>query len=252
MQSEDSVHRLIQVMGLVLLLALGAPTAARSSDVVLDERVLGADDAPVTMIEFSSLTCPHCAEFHTETLPKIKEQYVTPGKVRLVYRDFPLDPLAMAAAMLPHCAGSERYFGLLEALFRSQATWARSPEPAKELERLSRFAGLSPTAFQECLNNQELLQAIQQRAEAARGEYNITSTPTFVINSQKIVGARSFEEFQKVIEQQLASEGEPEPASVPGDDSSSAAEKDSVAAEAGWLARQWDRVRSWWNGAQPG
>ena len=231
-----------QVLGLVLLFAVIQPGVA-SSEAILEERSLGADDAPVTMIEYSSLTCPHCAEFHATTLPKIKEQYVEPGKVRLVYRDFPLDPLATAAAMLPHCVEPNRYFGLLEGLFRSQSTWAGSQEPAKELERLSRFAGLSPAAFQSCINNKELLQAIQQRAEAARKEYNITSTPTFIIDGRKIVGATGFEEFQKVIEQQLKARGDAETALAPETASPVVAQ-----GEVGWMARQWERLRSWWGG----
>ena len=240
------MRRATQVLALVLLIAVIVPAAAIGSDGVLEERSLGADNAPVTMIEYSSLTCPHCAEFHANTLPKIKEQYVTPGKLRLVYRDFPLDPLATAAAMLPHCVEPNRYFGLLEALFRSQPTWTRSQEPAKELERLSRFAGLSPAAFQACINNKELLQAIQQRAEAARKEYQITSTPTFIIDGKKIVGATGFEEFQSVIEQHLETRGETGPASAPGTASGDLAESGS--AEASWMARQWERLRSWWNG----
>ena len=234
------------ILGLVVVVAVVWPAGAISSDAVLEERSLGAEDAPVTMIEFSSLTCPHCADFHTATLPQIKEQYITPGKLRLVYRDDPLDSLAMAAAMLPHCVGPDRYFGLLEALFRSQSVWARSQEPAKELERLSRFAGLSPAEFQACLNNNDLLQAIQQRAEASRTQYNITSTPTFIINGQRIVGASGFEDFQRVIEEKLGSTGETVPTPAPGNESPAVAERDAV--EVGWLARQWDRLRTWWNG----
>lgn len=234
-----------QVLGLVVLVALLWPAAGMSSDAILEERSLGAEDAPVTMVEFSSLTCPHCADFHADTLPKIKEQYIAPGKLRLVYRDYPLDPLAMAAAMLPHCVGPDRYFGLLEALFRSQSIWARSQEPAKELERLSRFAGLSSAEFEACLNNSDLLQAIQQQAEAARTEHNITSTPTFIINGQRIVGASGFEEFQRVIEQQLGTAGEAVPTSAPGTESPAVAAGNSL--DPGWLARQWDRLRNWWD-----
>lgn len=245
-----------QVLRLVLLVALVWPAAATGSDAVLEERSLGADDAPVTMIEFSSLTCPHCADFHAEILPKIKEQYIKSGKLRLVYRDFPLDPLATAAAMLPHCVGPDRYFGLLEALFRSQSTWARSQEPAKELERLSRFAGLSPAEFQACLNNRDLLEAIQQRANEARNEYNITSTPTFIVNGQKIVGASGFEEFQAVIDEQLGSAGDNAPASAPGAELAAVAEGGPAqpssaqpdSAQPNWAARQWDRFRTWWGG----
>jgi protein-disulfide isomerase len=236
----------IQVLGLVLLIAMIGPAVASGSEAVLEERSLGADDAPVTMIEYSSLTCPHCAEFHATTLPKIKEQYITPGKLRLVYRDFPLDPLATAAAMLPHCVAPDRYFGLLEGLFRSQSTWASSQEPAKELERLSRFAGLSPAAFQSCINNKELLQAIQQRAAAAREEYGITSTPTFIIDGKKIVGATKFEEFQKAIDEHLNARGELEPTSAPGTASRDLAPSESV--DVSWMARQWERLRNWWGG----
>lgn len=235
------MRHLKQVLGLVVV-ALVWSADAIGSDAVLQEHALGAKDAPVTMIEFSSLTCPHCADFHATTLPKIKEQYIEPGKLRLVYRDYPLDPLATAAAILPHCVAPDRYFGLLEALFRSQSSWARSQEPVKELERLSRFAGLSPADFEACLNNGALLQAIQQRAEADRKEYGITSTPTFVINGQRIVGASDFEAFQRAIEQKLGSTG----GTAPGTDSSLAS--GSGSAEAGWLARQWDRLRTWWNG----
>lgn len=235
------MRHLRQALGLIII-ALVWSGDATSSETVLQEHTLGAEDAPVTMIEFSSLTCPHCAEFHATTLPKIKEQYIEPGKLRLVFRDYPLDPLATAAAMLPHCVAPDRYFGLLEALFRSQSSWARSQEPVKELERLSRFAGLSPADFQACLNNSDLLQAIQQRAEAARSEYGITSTPTFIINGQRIVGASAFEDFQKVIEQKLGTSG----SATPSTDTSPAADSDP--AESGWLARQWDRLRSWWNG----
>ncbi len=235
------MRHLRQVLGLVVV-ALIWSAAATASDAVLQEHALGADDAPVTMIEFSSLTCPHCADFHAETLPKIKEQYIDTGKLRLVYRDYPLDPLATAAAMLPHCVAPERYFGLLETLFRSQSSWARSEHPAAELERLARFAGLSSADFQACLNNSDLLQAIQQRAEAGRREYSITSTPTFIINGQRIVGATDFEEFQKVIEQKLGSTGNTAPAT------DSALASDGGSDPSGWLARQWDRLRSWWNG----
>jgi protein-disulfide isomerase len=244
------VRHVRDVLGLMVLVApfcviMFWPVAAISSDAVLQEPSLGAEDAPVTMIEYSSLTCPHCADFHTEILPQIKEQYIAPGKLRLVYRDYPLDPLATAAAMLPHCVGPDRYFGLLEALFRSQSVWARSQEPAKELERLARFAGLSSAEFQACLNNSALLEAIQQRAEAARREHNVTSTPTFIINGQRIVGASGFEEFERVIEQQLGGADEPAPASAPATETPP--EAAGGGAESGWLARQWDRLRAWWN-----
>jgi predicted DsbA family dithiol-disulfide isomerase len=104
---------------------------------------------------------------------------------------------------------------------------------------------LSPAAFQACINNKELLQAIQQRAEAARREYEITSTPTFIVDGKKIVGATRFEEFQKVIEQQLEARRETKPESAPGAASPDLAQNDS--AEVSWMARQWERLRGWWD-----
>lgn len=193
-------------------LAVVAPVATAQDQSGLTERALGSPDAPVTMIEFSSLTCPHCADFHTETLPKLKEQYIDTGKLRLVFRDFPLDPLAMGAAMLAHCVQPDRYFGFLDALFRSQSTWAGSQQPIEELERLSRFAGLGKAEFQACLENRELMEALQQQAQTAKAEHDIQSTPTFIIEDERIEGALPFEEFQSVIDDKLGEEAAPQDA----------------------------------------
>ncbi|MCG8507994.1 MAG: DsbA family protein, partial [Rhodospirillales bacterium] len=126
------------LLGVVAVLAVtlaGGKAVAADYDEVLGEMALGRQDAPVTISEHSSLTCGHCGNFHRDTLPEIKKEYIDTGKVRLIYRDFPLGRLAMAAAMLPHCAPRERYFGFLEALFLSQDSWARSDDPAREMSR---------------------------------------------------------------------------------------------------------------------
>lgn len=195
------------VLGIgILALLLAAPPAAAGTAPLEDavaEMVMGRDDAPVTMIEYSSLACPHCAAFHREVLPKLKETYIGPGKVRLVYRDFPLGGLALAAAMLARCAGSAKYFGFIEVLYRSQAQWSRSDNPRRELARVARFGGISETDFEACLVNQPLMTNIRKRAADARQKFGIESTPTFIIDGEKVEGARPFEDFREVIEKAL-------------------------------------------------
>lgn len=195
------------VVGIAILIGLLSVAPALAGVVPLDEalaeKAMGKKDAPVTMVEYSSLTCSHCAAFHKETLPQIKKAYIDTGKVRLVYQDFPLGTLALAAAMLARCSGDGRYFGMLEVLFRSQVTWARSDNPLAELELVVRFGGLSKADVGECLNNEGLMNAIQQRAAAAQDKLGINSTPSFVIDGKVFAGALSFAEFQKILDEAI-------------------------------------------------
>ena len=190
----------------ILTLLLAAPPAAAGIAPLEDavaEKVMGRDDAPVTMIEYSSLACPHCAAFHRDVLPKIKETYIGPGKVRLVYRDFPLGGLALVAAMVARCGGRQKYFGFIEVLYRSQAQWSRSDNPRRELARVARVGGISQKDFEACLVNEPLMADIRERAADAQQKFGIDSTPTFIIEGEKVLGARSFEDFRDVIEKAL-------------------------------------------------
>ena len=195
------------VLGIgILTLLLAAPPAAAGNVSLAEavaEMVMGRDDAPVTMIEYSSLACPHCAAFHRDVLPKIKEGYIDTGKVRLIYRDFPLGGLALAAAMLARCGGREKYFGFIEVLFRSQAQWSRADNPRRELARVARFGGISQKDFDACLVNEPLMTDIRERAADAQQKFGIDSTPTFLIEGEKIVGAQPFEAFRDAIEKAL-------------------------------------------------
>lgn len=197
-----------------VLLAPGLAAAASAEDSAqekLAERSLGAADAAVTMTEFSSLTCPHCASFHTETLPRIKKEYVDSGKLRVVFHDFPLDPLALAAAMVSRCVPPDRYFGFVETLFANQQSWAASQDPLRQLQTMSRFAGLSADGFRACLNNRQLLKGVQDSAERDRLAHQINATPTFLINGRKLNGALPYETFRAAIEEALetARRGDP-------------------------------------------
>lgn len=171
---------------------------------ILSERVLGKADAPVTMIEYASLTCPHCAAFHNEAYLDIKKEYVETGKVRFVMRDFPLDRLALAASMMARCLPKERYFSMIELLFRGQQSWARDTDPAGALAGVGRLAGLSQPNFEACLQNREILDGIMKSRNDGQNEHKIESTPTFVIDGKTVAGGRPIEEFRKLLDAALA------------------------------------------------
>ncbi len=184
-----------------LLVATPLATARAAGEVA--ERVLGDPDAPVTIIEYSSLTCPHCAAFHAETLPALKARYIDTGKAKIVYRDFPLDQNALNAAVIAHCAGPDRYFVFLEALFSSQQRWARSSDPRESLIQLAGLGGLPREQAEACLADDAMLDAVLQSRLDGQAEYQISSTPSFVVNGELISGNRSVDEFATVIERAL-------------------------------------------------
>lgn len=190
---------LIAVLGLWTLvwlpLVLGESSAAE-----LEDQALGDPNAPVTIIEYASLTCPHCAQFHADVLPELKERYIAPGKVRLVFRDFPLDQRALAAAALAHCAGPERYFGFIDVLFETQESWARADDSVAALKRLGKLGGLSEAEMEACFADEELTNRILQSRLEAQNKYDVSSTPSFIIDGKTYSGSRDVEEFGKLID----------------------------------------------------
>ena len=204
------IPRLAALPILLMALAAGplASVPAKAAIVPVEEALsemsMGPDNAPVTMIEYSSLGCPHCAAFHRDTLPKIKKEYIDTGKVRLVYRDFPLGTPALAASMIARCAGRDKFFGFIEIIYRSQDQWSRSRQPLAELARVARFGGMSETDVEECLKLQELLIGIRRIAAAAQKTYKVNSTPTFIIGKETISGTIPYENFKKVFDRALS------------------------------------------------
>jgi protein-disulfide isomerase len=170
----------------------------------LAPKVMGNPQAPVTLTEFASLTCPHCADFSQNYLPAIKKDFIDTGKVKLVYNDFPLDGLALAGSMLARCGGDKKYFGFVEVLFRSQQTWARAANPREGLKQVARLGGISDADFEACLANQELLTGIRKAADDATKTYGIDSTPAFLINGNK-VELRSFADIHGMLEKAVGS-----------------------------------------------
>jgi len=190
---------LVAVVGLWTLIWLPL-VLSESSAAEPQEQILGDPQAPVTIIEYASLTCPHCAQFHTEVLPELKERYIVPGKVRLIYRDFPLDQRALAAAALAHCAGPDRYFSFLDVLFQTQASWAQADDHVAALKRLGKLGGLSEAQIDACLADEDLTDGILRVRLEGQDQHQVASTPTLVIDGKTYAGSRDIEELGAVIE----------------------------------------------------
>ena len=187
------------VLGLWVVMSLPLVMGESSASEVA-ERAIGDADAPVTIIEYSSLTCPHCATFHNEVLPDLKEQYIETGKVRMIFRDFPLNEPAVDAAVLAHCAGPDRYVGFLDVLFQTQASWASSPDPRQALKQLGKLGGLDEGQMDACFNDESMVDGVLQSRLEGQNEHKVQSTPTFVINGETHAGNRSIDEFAEIID----------------------------------------------------
>ena len=167
---------------------------------ITKEMVMGESDAPITIIEFASLTCPHCARFHSEILPRIKSGYIDTGKAKLIFRDFPFDQRALMASAMARCGSEEQYFGFLDILFRTQMNWAKADDTFEALAQIGRMGGLSRDSVDACLHNEELRKAIVAGRLSGEQEFDIDSTPTFIINGTKHEGVKSFEEFRSILD----------------------------------------------------
>lgn len=198
------MRKLVVVLVLLAALLPVAAAALPTTEAMLAELAMGNPEAKVTIVEYSSLTCPHCAEFHRDVLPQIKAAYIDQGLVRWVFRDFPLDGRAMGAAMVARCVPPDRYFGFLDMLFRDQQAWARGSDPLADLKVRAQLAGLAPADVDACLADKALLQGIQTRAQEAQKQDGVDSTPSFRLNGQKIAPNHTFPEFQAAIDQALA------------------------------------------------
>ena len=194
-------------MMLIMLssMALALPVAAQSGDrAARGELALGSQDAPVTIIEYASMTCPHCARFHNTTFKELKTKYIDTGKVYFVYREFPLDRLAFAASLAARCVGEERFFAMLSLLFEHQPSWSRDQKPMAVLARLAKLAGVSQERFDACLKDRELGEVVLANRLAGEKEHDVKATPTFVINGEKFKGVPDMAGFEKVLGQHLA------------------------------------------------
>jgi protein-disulfide isomerase len=162
----------------------------------LGEMAMGDEKAPITVIEYASMTCPHCAHFSEATFPELKKRYIDTGKVRFLFREFPLDQLAAAGFILARCAGPDKYFPLIETLFAQQHDWVVQ-KPLQPLMAIAKQAGLSQEAFETCLDNKVMLEGLEKVRNQASEKFGVNSTPTFFVNGKRLAGALSIEEMEK-------------------------------------------------------
>ncbi|HEX2147258.1 MAG TPA: DsbA family protein [Pseudorhizobium sp.] len=177
----------------------------------LPEMAIGEENAPVTIVEYMSMTCPHCATFHNNTFGEIKTKYIDTGKVRFIIREFPFDPRAAAAFMLARCNPSKpeeaatpaQYFPMVSMLMKQQQTWAAAEDGRAALLQMSKLAGFSQETFQACLTNQQLLDDVNATMKRGADEFGVNSTPTFLINGKRYAGAMSVESMSALIDSLL-------------------------------------------------
>ncbi len=173
-------------------------------DIPLEDDVMGEINAKVTIVEYASMTCPHCRSFHEEILPVIKEKYISTGKAKYILRPFPFDGdrRGEAAFMLAKCAPNGAYYAMIDALFSTQTAWAGKGNPVPELLRLSKLSGMTEADFKACLGNQELLTKIVDGRNRAAKDFGVRATPTVFVNGEKL-GDSTIESLTNAIEAAL-------------------------------------------------
>jgi protein-disulfide isomerase len=184
--------------------ALGNSAYAQSALLApppLGDMILGSETAPVTIVEYASLTCPHCREFMVTTFPEVKKRYIDTGKVRYIFREFPLNDVDLLAVVSVRCAPQERFFPLVETLFDKQEIWAVQ-NPVQPLLGILKQAGFTDESFKACAANQKIIDGVKAQRDAA-SKFGVNSTPTFFINGEKQVGAINIDDLSKLIEPYL-------------------------------------------------
>jgi protein-disulfide isomerase len=179
------------------------PTDDLMAQQALPDIVQGNADALVTMIEYASMTCTHCAAFHAMTYPTLISKYVNTGKVRFILREFPLDPLATAAFMLARCSGPEKRNAVVDLLFDQQKNWAFTDKPLAALADLLKQTGMTQASFETCINDQALYDKVNQIRDRAAEKFAVDATPTFFVNGRKVSGVLDPDALDKLLEPML-------------------------------------------------
>jgi len=181
----------------------------------LEDMVLGKADSPNVIVEYASMTCPHCALFQKTVFPEVKAKYIDTGQTRFILREFPLDGLAVAAFMLARCAGPDRYYPMIDGLFETQETWAVPGGDGKEkLLLIAKQAGFSKEKFDQCLGDKELFNKIVEVRKQAHEKFGVDSTPTFFVNGKRLTGEQQFKDFEAALSGKSADGASPEPGSA--------------------------------------
>jgi protein-disulfide isomerase len=205
MVDRRSLLRLMALSGALLPVGLGMAHAEtmKMEDLAVEgplgDVFIGAPDAKVTIIEYASMTCSHCANFSTKIFPLVKEKYIDTGKVRFTLREFPFDPLATAAFMLARCKGNDKYYAMVDLLFAQQKAWTGSDKPTEALLSVVRQAGFTQESFETCLKNKAIYDGVNFVKERGAKVFGVDSTPTFFINGEKRSGSISIEDMDKIL-----------------------------------------------------
>lgn len=170
----------------------------------MGDTVLGNKNAPLTVIEYASLTCSHCAEFAKSDFPNFKRDYIDTGKAYFIFRGFPFDPIATGAFMLAQCAGPDRYFDFVEVLFTHQQEWAFVEMPQEALKKMALQAGFTEQKFEACVADQKIFEHVQSVAQSAAKDFGVSSTPTFFVNGEKLEGTLPYEKFDEFLKKKMA------------------------------------------------
>lgn len=186
--------------------AANAQDAAEVDTSTIVEMVQGAEDAPITMIEYASYTCPHCAAFHQGTYQEIKKNYIETGKVKLIYREVYFDKYGLWASMVARCGGSEKFFGISDLIYKGQSEWSKlgsAPEIVNEFRKIGRLAGIGEEQLDVCLQDAEKAQTLVAWYQTNAETDGVTGTPSFVINGEKVAN-QSYAEFAELFDAELA------------------------------------------------
>ena len=175
-------------------------------DISVDDFMIGDKNAPITIIEYASMSCSHCANFHTNTLPELKKEYIDTGKVRMVFRDYPFNYPALLGSMMMRCIPTDVRYNYMNALYELQTTWVdKDPKVSKkELYKIMQSGGMTKDEFDSCYSNLDNENLILEGVMAAQKEFNIKSTPSFVVNGNIVEGNKNIKEFRQIIDKILS------------------------------------------------
>ena len=200
-----NLYRILSIVFFIVFFILPI-SAATVLEVTEDDFVVGDKNAPVTIIEYASLSCSHCANFHNNTLNDLIKEYVDTGKARIVFRDFPFNYPALLGSMVLRCIPEDARYDYMNALFQLQPKWVvrENAKSTQELYKIMQSGGMTKEEFETCTNNVELENTILQALIAAQNEFNIQSTPSFLINGNLVEGNKSIKEFRQIIDKILS------------------------------------------------
>jgi len=194
------------ISGFFLSPFIGEEAIAKTNTFTLKDRVLGNKNAPITMIEYASFTCSHCSTSAIEVMPTIKKKYIDTGKLKLIYRDFPMDPIGLHAAALTRCMPEKQYYPLVKIIQKNYRSWIKTSDPDKTIMQYAQMAGLDPDKAKACVKDTKMMDALISMRKEGNEKYSINATPTFIFNDgeAKIEGAQPLENFIKLIDKLLA------------------------------------------------